>query len=206
VPASSTPQEVLARRNWPRLAFGAVVVLVSGLAFTGLYRSAGDRKPVLALARDVQRYQEIQPGDLRSVLVAAEPGVELVPEADLDEVVGHMALTSLPQGSLLSPGDVAGKDDHLVGPGEALVGAKLAEGAAPLGDIPAGTRVLVIVRPGSASQDGEVREVPGWVAALGRPGANGTRDASLAVPQTSAGDVAAAAAEERVAVVSLEGG
>jgi hypothetical protein len=183
-----------------------IVVLASGLVFTSLYRSAGDRRPVLALARDVGRYEQVEPGDLRTVLVGAEPGVELVPEADLDDVVGRVAVTELSQGSLLSPDQVSDRDDHFVGPTEAVVGAKLGAGSAPVGELPAGTRVLVVIRPGGASRDVDVREIPGWVAELGDRGSNGTREASLVVPEQSAGDVAAAAAEERIAVVSLEGG
>ena len=206
VPMARGPDEVPARRNWLRIALGAVLVLGSGLVFTGLYRSAGDRQPVLVLANDVGRFDSIERSDLRVVLVGAEPGVELVPEADIDEVVGRLALTELAQGSLLSPDEVADTDDLLVGPDEAIVGARLGAGSAPVGDIPAGTRVSVVIRPGPSPDDG-IREVPGWLAELGeRNPNNGTREASLVVPKSSAGDVAAAAAEERIAVVSLEGG
>lgn len=207
LPAASSPEEVLSRRNWPRLALGVIVVLASGLAFTAFYTSAGDRRPVLAVARDVGRYEEIERADLRTVLVGAEPGVELVSETELDQVVGRVALTELTQGSLLSPAEVADAGDRIVGPDEAVVGAKLGAGAAPIGDLPAGTRVLVIIRPGGSSTEDRVREIRDcWLAEIGdRNPNNGTREASLVVPQTSAADVAAAAAEERIAVVSLEG-
>lgn len=206
-PAASSPAEVVGRRDLPRLALGVVVVLASGLVFVALYRSAGDRVPVLSVARDVGRYDVIERADLRSVLVGAEPGVELVPEADLDEIVGRVALTELSQGSLLSPDHVADADDPVVGDHEAVIGAKLGSGTVPVGDIPAGTPVMVVIRPGGSSGEGAVREVPGWLAALGERNPNsGSRDASLVVPKTSAADVAAAAAEDRIAVVSLEGG
>lgn len=205
-PVAAGPDEVPARRSWPRMALGAAFVLGSGLVFAGLYRTAGDREPVLALADDVGRFEPIERSDLRAVLVGAEPGVELVAESELDDIVGRQALTELAQGSLLSPDEVAGEDALLVGDDEAIVGARLGSGSAPVGDIPAGTRVLVVIRPGAVPGD-NIREVPGWLAELGeRNPNNGTREASLVVPKSSAGDVASAAAEERIAVVSLEGG
>lgn len=205
-PVPAGPEEVPTQRRWGFVAAGVMLTLVCGLVFTALWRSAGNREPVVVAASDVDRGETIERADLRTALVAAEPGVGTIPEDDLDELVGRIALTDLAEGSLLSPDEVADEDDRLVASDEALVGARLGPGAAPLGDLPSGTEILVVIRPGASDTDGNVREVPGWLAELGgRDPNSGAREASLVVPQEDAGAVAAAAADERIAIVGLEG-
>lgn len=205
-PVPGGPEEVPTQRRWGLIAAGVMLTLACGLAFIGLWRSAGNREPVVVAARDVDRGETIERDDLRTALVAAESGVGTIPEGDLDDVVGRVALTDLARGSLLAPDEVADADDRLVANDEALVGARLGPGAAPLGELPSGTEIVVVIRPGPSGGDGAVREVPGWLAELGgRDPNSGAREASLVVPQESAGAVAAAAAEERIAIVALEG-
>jgi hypothetical protein len=168
-----------------------------------MYRSAGNREPVVVAARDIDQWDTIERGDLTVALVAAEARVGTIPEDDLTDLVGRVAVTRLPRGSLVSPQQVSG-DDRLVAENEALVGARLGPGSAPTGNLPAGTRILVVIRPGTSSVGAQVRQVPGWLAELGdRDPNNGAREASLVVPQEDAAEVAAAASEERIAVVGL---
>ena len=69
-----------------------------------------------------------------------------------------------------------------------------------------GAPVLVVVRPAQCETDAEATEVEGWLADVGDPDeTTGEREASLVVPTGSAADVAAAAADQRIAVVALEG-
>jgi hypothetical protein len=183
------------------------VVLASSLGFSALYRTAGDRKPVLVAARDIGRYEQLSRDDVRIALVAAEPGVATVPANNVDSVVGRLTLTDISQGSVLAPGQMATDGQQIVGQGEAVVGARLEPGAAPVGDIAAGTRVLIVIRPGSDAGDTELRQVAGWLEAIEARNPNtGSREASLVVPQENAAAVAAAAADGRIAIVGLEGG
>lgn len=206
IPVPGGPEEVAAPRRWGLVAVGVIVALTCGLAFLSMWRSAGDREPLVVVARDVERYETIKRSDLRTALVAAEPGISSVPEQDLDDLVGRVAVTELVAGALLSPAQVAEEDQRIVDDDEALVGARLGPGAVPLGDLPVGAEILVVIRPGPASLGTDVRAVPGWLAELGeRNPTNGAREASLVVPQGEAAVVAAAAAEERIAVVGLEG-
>jgi hypothetical protein len=140
------------------------------------------------------------------VRVAADPGVDTIPGGDLEDLVGRVAATDLSDGVLLSEDQLVGPDERLVGADEAVVGARLGPGAAPRGARVGGTRVLVVVSPAQTAADGEPVEVEGWLAEIGEPDAtNGEREASLVVPAGSAAEVAAAAADERIAVVALEG-
>ena len=65
---------------------------------------------------------------------------------------------------------------------------------------------MVVLRPADTAPGGEVDQVPGWLLGYGDPDENtGDRRVSLVVPEDRAADVAAAASDERVAVVALEG-
>src|SRR5690606_36253197 len=75
------------QRRWSLALVAALVVLGSALAFAVLWMNAGDRKPVLALARDVDAGEVLTDGDLEVVRVAADPGVVLVPSDARAEVV-----------------------------------------------------------------------------------------------------------------------
>ncbi len=204
--APLAPTGLPARRRWGRVAAGGVLALVGAWTAASLYASAGERVEVVVVARDVEQFAELDSDDLRVVRVAADPGVDTVPGADLDDLVGRMAATALPDGALLSQDQLVAADEQVTAPDEAIVGAELGPGAAPQGALVGGTRVMVVMRPSSPSGEGSVEEVEGWLADVGEPDANtGAREASLVVPADSAADVAAAAADARIAVVALEG-
>lgn len=200
------PSGLPARRRWGRVAVGAVLVLVGAWTAAALYASAGERVEAVVAAGDVARFEELGRDDLKVVRVAADPGVDTIPGADLDELVGRVAATDLSDGVLLSEDQLVGRDERLVDPGEAVVGARLGPGAAPRGALVGGTRVLVVVSPAQTVSDEEPVEVEGWLADIGEPDAtSGQREVSLVVPASSAAEVAAAAADQRIAVVALEG-
>jgi hypothetical protein len=96
----------------------------------------------------------------------------------------------------------------LVGPDEVVVGARLGAPAAPRGEVAPGTPVLVVVRPDlTGGVPDQASEVRGWLRDIGDPLANtGAREASVVVPVEEAATVASAAADERIAVVTLEDG
>jgi SAF domain len=152
------------------------------------------------------RFEELTRDDLRVVQVAADPGVDTIAAGDLDALVGRVAATDLSEGVLLSDDQLVGRDERLVGGDEAVVGARLGPGAAPRRGLAGGAAVLVVVRPAQTDADAEAVEVEGWLAEIGEPDATtGEREASLVVPAGSAAEVASAAADQRIAVVALEG-
>ncbi len=200
-----SPNGVPPRRQWGRVAIGALLALLGAWAGMILVATAGGREETLALAGDVTRGEQIERDDLDVVRVAADAGVETVPAGDLDDVVGQIAASDLPSGSLLAREHLLGESERLVTTDEAVVGARLAPGAAPRGEVPPGTPVLVVIGPAATgAEPGDVVEVTGWLRDIGDPAENtGAREASLVVPASSAAGVAAAAADERIAVVTL---
>lgn len=195
------------RRRWGRFAAGVVLALLGGWVFASLYLSAGDRVEVLALANDVGRYHTLSRDDLQTVRVASGPTLETVAADEADDLVGRVAASDLPSGTLLAPGHLFAEDELLVDPSEAVVGAELAQGDAPGGSLTPGTDVMVVLRPQQGAAETDSRGVPGWLLDVGEPDEQSQRQpVSVVVPQSSAIDVAAAAADERVALVVLEGG
>ena len=206
LPAPGSPEGLPARRRWARVAVGAALALLGGWVFASLYVSAGERVEVLAVAQDVDRFQLIERDDLRTVRVAADPGVDTIAASDADELVGRAAATELHQGALLAPSQIVPADARLVEPGESIVGAELAPGDAPPGALAGGIDVLVVLRPSTTTPDAEIVQVFGWLYSFGEPDENtGRRQVAVVVPDDRAADVASAASDERVALVTLEG-
>jgi hypothetical protein len=175
-------------------------------------RSAGERTDVLAVASDVARHERIERSDLSVVRVGSDPGLEMIPSGQLDEMVGRVAAVDLVPGSLLAPDQVVQEGQRVVGAGEALVGARLKAGELPPDGVRAGSDVMVVVRPtspamtrGGDASAGTV-EVQGWLLSLGEADqATGAQSLSLVVPRSAAAGVAAAAADGQVSLVVLEG-
>jgi hypothetical protein len=207
LPTATSAEGLPSRRRWARVAAGAVLALLGGWVFASLYVSAGERVEVLAVAHDVDRFDTVERDDLRTVRVAADPGVDTVDASDVDDIVGRAAATDLLEDSLLSTNQLVAKDARLVADNEAVVGAELAPGDIPEGALAGGIDVMVVLRPAdTAPGGGEVDQVPGWLLGFGDPDENtGDRRVSLVVPEDRAADVADAASDERVAVVALEG-
>src|SRR5690606_1384041 len=129
-------------------------------------------------------------------------GVDTIDADEADDLVGRYAAVDLRRGSLLSPSQLLAEDARVVADDEAVVGAMLAPGDVPQGALAGGIDVMVVIRPPNTAPDAEVEQVPGWLLAFGDADENtGDREVSLVVPETAAPDVAAAASDERVAVV-----
>jgi SAF domain len=205
VPVPATPSGLPTRRRWGRVALGAVLALFGAWLCMVLVATAGGRKETLALAHDVTRGSVLAREDLKVVRVAADVGVEMISADDIDEVVGEVVAANLPQGTLLAPGQLLEDGERLVAATEAVVGVRLSAAAAPRGEVPSGTPILVVVRPAPGGDPAPPTEVAGWLRDIGEPLENtGAREASLVVPQDWAGLVASAAADERIAVATRE--
>lgn len=208
VPVPASPSGLPMRRRWGRVAAGVVLALLGAWVCMILVATAGGREETLAMAREVEHGQRLERDDFTVVRVAADPGVRTIPAGDLDGLVGLMAGSDLPQGALPSRDQILDQGERLMTQDEVEVGARLGPAAAPRGDLPAGTPVLVIVRPGAGDgPSAEATEVLGWLRGIGEPLENtGAREVSLVVPIQSAAIVASGAADERIAVVTLGDG
>lgn len=187
-------------RKRSRILAGLVVLIVSSLAAAVLYADAGERRPVLAVARPVAAGQTIRAADLREVLVAADHGLDTLAANRRSQVIGRTAAVPLVPGSLLSGGQLA--EGAIVDPDRAVVGALLKAGHYPAG-LRAGDQVLAfIIPPDSATGDDPVPAGVGAVVVEVREGSDAASvTVSLAVDPNDAGALAIAAARGRLTLV-----
>lgn len=196
------------QRRWSLALVGILLILGSGLVFMLLFVNAGDRSPVLAVAREVPAGQVISGGDLRIVRVGADPGVTTISESRRSDVIGQTAAVDLLPGTLLV-------DDHLGEPvglerGEAIVGLDLVGGERAVPSLKEGDEVLIVLTagPGSAPTDEEDGPALGDVMTRGRVSTVVESDelgdrvmVSVIVPEDLADRIAGANSADRISLV-----
>ncbi|MGH9244759.1 MAG: SAF domain-containing protein [Acidimicrobiales bacterium] len=139
------------QRRWSLALLAMLLTLGSGLLFAVLYLNAGDRVPVLTLARDVGQGETIARDDLSEIRVSADPTLDLIAAGDLEEVVGQTAAVDLVAGSLLTRGQLG--EPAGVQPGQAVVGVRVGTPGVPHSDIRPGMVVDVIFTPEPADKE-----------------------------------------------------
>lgn len=160
---------VRGRRRPGLLALGVALVATGALLSAWLVGRAGDRVPVLVLARDVPYGAALERSDLAVSDVFVEAPVRTVPAEDLGAVLGATARVPLAAGSLLSPqavGDPAGAPA-----GQVVVGIAVAATRMPAGGLAAGDRVQVVSTPSRDADvpDEQPRSIAVTVLRLGEP-------------------------------------
>jgi hypothetical protein len=172
----------------PELAVGVLVVAGCALGAVLWQASAVERDAVLALRNDVSRGEAVSADDLRVVYVSSDDPIGHVAEGRLADVVGRVAATDLPAGTLLSPALlVAGA---AVEPGQGVVGLALEPGQVPTATLRAGDVVNVVA--GGTDIDNVLAQ-RAEVYAIEELPTEGRVFVSLAMPETDANAVATAA-------------
>lgn len=129
------------RRSVPHLALGLLLVVACATGFAVVTSQLDDRVPVLALTEPVTVGQLLQPSDLREVMVAADPGLGMVPSSEAGSAVGAAMSVSVPAGTLLTSSMLG--DPATPAPGEAIVAVAVAPGQFPPEASP-GAHVVVV--------------------------------------------------------------
>lgn len=142
------------QRRWSLALLAVLVTLGSALAFVVLWMNAGDREPVLALARDVPAGQVFQADDLTTVRVSLDPGVRAVASSARDQVIGQPASVDMLAGTLLVP-DAVGDTQGLENDKE-TVAIAIDQTLVPAG-LERGDHVRIIRMPG-ATAGGEAQD------------------------------------------------
>lgn len=182
------------RRRVPYLVLGVllVVICVAGAVITVL--QAGNREPMLSLARPVNVGDVLTPQDLRQIPLSSDSGADLVPASQAATVLGRPIAYSLPAGTLL-PRSALGRP-QVPPTGQAIVAVAAKPGQFPPQLAP-GTTVSVIVVPGSGSSTSSPQSPASggpWsavVTSVGAPSSDQSTVVSLQLPVTSARQVAA---------------
>lgn len=127
------------------------VLLVAGCALGALVWSAAsnERVPVLALAADVARGEQLGAADVRVVNIDTDTEIASVPASSLGNFVGSIATADLSAGTVIAPSQFAIGEP--LGPGEAVVGAALGDGEYPVPDLRPGDSVDAYLMPASTA-------------------------------------------------------
>lgn len=203
-PASRT------QRRLPEVAVGVLLVVGCALAAVLWSASAGDRVPVLALARAVPAGARLTDVDLAPLGVSADAGIVTIPATALSEVVGQVARVPLSQGTLLTADLLAA--DSAVPPGTSIVGLALAPGAVPTPELRPGDLVQVIGTPVATAptesplRTGVLVDAAEVFSVDDVAETTDLRWVAIVVPVQSAAEVSAAASQDavRLAVVGRE--
>ena len=141
-PTAPGPRRAGRSRVRPVAGVLLLVVVCALVVAEGRVR-AGNREPVLALARPVTAGQVLTAADLQVVQVSVAGPASLLPASRLAQVAGRTAAAGLPAGSLLAAGDIGAASP---GRGQAWLGVALGPGRYPPGLSP-GQHVGVLAAP-----------------------------------------------------------
>jgi hypothetical protein len=196
------------RRNTLLAVVGVLLVVVCAALFAAGWLQAGNRQPVLALARPVMAGQVIGSADLQVVRVSVSGPVSLLPASQEASVVGRTAAAALPAGSLLTSGEVGTVP---LAAGQVFLGVAVKPGQYPP-DLAAGQTVDVLATPaGSSGSSGpSLAALPvGRAIVLSvslAASTQGTTVVELDVSQNAMPQVAAAAASGQIALATVAAG
>jgi SAF domain len=140
-------------RRTPELVVGVLLVVGGALASVLLATGGRDRTPVLALEADVRRGEVLTADDVATVLVGSDLSIAHLGEGEADVVVGRVALTDLPAGTVLAP-EMVGAPVEQLAPGEGTVGLALEAGQLPSLRLASGDQVSVVAGADASSTRG----------------------------------------------------
>lgn len=194
------------RTRIPELVVGVALMVGFALAAVLWHMSTTDKQAALALGGPVSRGHVIEASDLRVVYLASDDPIAHLGRSDGAAVIGRVALSDLPAGTLLNRGSVAPR--VTIGADEGVVGLALDPGQVPATELLPGDLVNVIA--GLAEGAGGAQTFGGQtsvlasraaVYAVGDLGTQGRRFVSVKLAEADANRVAAAAERGPVRLV-----
>jgi Flp pilus assembly protein CpaB len=186
------------RRLDLRVVIGLALLLAGVVGTVGVVQRAGQRTPVLVMARDVPAGQVIGVQDVRVAELGLAPGVAALGLRDRERVVGQVASAPLVVGQVLGPTAIAGAPP--LEAGQVLMSVAVAPEHATAGTLRAGDQVAVVAssppdQPTAGRAEVLLSPVPVVAvrAATEAAGGDGKLLVSLAIPQEQAPALAQAA-------------
>jgi hypothetical protein len=162
----------LHRRRRPAMIALAVAMAGTGaLISVAAYRHADHGVPVVLVTAPVPAGAPITSADLSQATVTVPSGLQVVPAAQLGQVVGAIAAVGLRPGTLLAPGDLTTRQPPA--PGLQLVPVAVKPSLLPASGLSPGDHVLFVATPGDQGAAGSgdaapalATSVPAEVAAV----------------------------------------
>lgn len=162
--SGSTFGALAPRRNGTRMAFGALVIVLTALGSVLLFQEVGERKEVLVLAANVDAGKAIKSSDLSTARISLDPGIGYFDATKRNEVIGRVPSSDLVQGSILNPRQLAAENSPQVGVDEALVGLNIPLGQRPvLSNLAVGDVIFIANKPEDGADAVVQEEIEGRV-------------------------------------------
>ncbi|SEP53793.1 SAF domain-containing protein [Amycolatopsis saalfeldensis] len=189
------------RRRWWLLSVAVVLAAVVAVGNYALIAGQDARVEVLVLTRTVSWGQQLGEGDLGVAKAVPDQPLASISASERAGVVGRVARSTLPAGSVLAPGQLSAQP--VPGPGERLVGLPVKPGHLPARGLAAGDVVQVSpVASGTGTDAGSApanaaEPFRARVLGVGLPDPSGVvtvdvvvgADAALAATSAAAGQV-----------------
>ncbi|MDT0303615.1 SAF domain-containing protein [Streptomonospora wellingtoniae] len=209
-------------RRWRWLGLGVAIMAAGALAGVAAVERLDEREAVLVAGGDLSAGHVLTAADLEVARMSVSPGVSVVEEGSLQDAVGSTLTVPVPEGGVL-PESALGPSAEYPADGKAVVGAVLAPGRFPV-SLERGAAVSVVLVDDSASGAGSgaagsggaaggesagpasgsgVTAYPARVQSVEISETDGSASVEFVVDADAAGQVSAAAAAERAAVVQV---
>jgi hypothetical protein len=151
-------------RSLPRRRRPAVIALAIAMAGAGVvlsaavYQRADHQVSDVLVTRPVPAGARIGSADLGTTSVSLGSGVDVIPAAQLQQVVGEIAAVDLRPSTLLASSELTTSQPP--GPGQAIVPAPIRPADLPASGIAPGDDVLIVATPGDQGQPGTALAAP----------------------------------------------
>ena len=190
------------RRRPMMIVVSIALVVLGGIAGLVVWMVSTTATEVVAVRTAVDRGEVIAAENLTVVRISLDPSLQVVPGAQLGELVGKRAAADLSAGSLVGPTAVT--DQAIPPTGRSIVGLALTSGQLPAEPLRPGDLVRVVLTP--TASVGEAQAAPLVVDAVvhgvSQLAADGqTVVVDVEVPSSRAPEVAARAGTGRASVV-----
>lgn len=198
-----------ARRRRPALlALGLALAAAGGLTAATLTMRAGERVPVLAVARTVEVGSVVTANDLTEARIPADPNLDPIPAGQLSSVVGQVAAVPLRPGTLLTRSELTATP--VPAPGQQLVGLLLKPGHLPARPLTPGQPVLIVStqadRPTTGATPLAASSAPATVIDVGGVAQDGSVIVDVSVDPTLGPTLVQQAVTGNVAVIAVPAG
>lgn len=193
---------VKTRRRPAFLAGSVAAVLLGALGAAWLWTATTSTVEVVAARSTVARGAEISAGDLVSVRIGVDPSLQVIPAAEMQNLIGKRAALDIAAGGLVTRAEVT--ESVIPDQGMAVVGLSLGSGFLPSIPLQRGDRVRIVRAPdASAAQASSAPTVTisAEVVSTSRTTDGAAALVDVSVPADAAPGLAAAAASGKVSLV-----
>lgn len=201
-PADGMPEPPKLRRRPMLVALSILLTALGALLGAWLLTGLSGTSSYIAVAKDVERGQVIEEGDLIRTQLSADEAIDPVSWEQRRVVVGERAAYDMAAGSILTRNGITG--EAVPPAGETIVGLALEAGQVPITDLKNGDAVRVIVLSDDstgATPQQAAQSIGGTVSSVTTSPDGATRLVDVRVATGSAQTVSAYSARRQVALV-----